>query len=287
MIKIEERIFCSDWDKATFLINYEEQKIKRLLQAELKQLDDPARYTLFEALVHGEYYYSLDQLGGSLLEFGFKEKLSPELLQSKAMCLTLFDISSNTYSTLYCKPSLIQKSIFLDDVAPTHQDLEVHNLKEIINHFVTARTTIVIVLFYVPANHQSPVTPIMPNCGDVYSYCLRFINIKSPISYSELEVGCSHPGLRGNRCVSPGPVSPDRRVLPEGSPAEDLPDRLDRQLRGEAQGALSARPHDVPRAHRSLKKNIVIEFNNKCMKKIFLFHLLIGSLRYLKHSSRR
>lgn len=116
MVKVEERIFCSDWDRATHLIDYEEQKIKRLLQADLKPLDDPARYTLFEALVHGEYYYSLEQLGGSLLEFGFKEKLSRELLQAKAMCLTLFDVANGTYSSLYCKPSVIQKSIFLDDV---------------------------------------------------------------------------------------------------------------------------------------------------------------------------
>ena len=116
MVRVEDKFFCSDWEKAKKIIKQEEEKLVKLIESERKTIDDPARYSLFEGLINSEYYISTDQLGGSLLEFGFKDKLNKSILTAKSMCLMLFDISCNTYTTLYCKPSQLQKTIFLDDV---------------------------------------------------------------------------------------------------------------------------------------------------------------------------
>jgi hypothetical protein len=194
MVRVEERIFCSDWDRATHLIDFEERKIRQLLQAAQKPLDDATRCSLFEALLHGEYCLDLAQLGGSLLEFGFAERLGRDLLTAKAFVLTLVDLAAGSCAALCCKPSVVQKSIFLADVAaPPDQDLEVHSLKEIVSHFVGPRTSMLAVLFHAGRGEQAPATQVPPGAGGRFAFCLRFVNIRSPISYSEPQV-CAEVG---------------------------------------------------------------------------------------------
>lgn len=126
----------------------------------------------------------------------------------------------------------------------------------------------------------------MPSCGDAYSYCLRFVNIKSPISYSELEVlfipqVCAEIGSFLLDLSLKLDAYYQREIKLKTYPTVSISSFVEKLK------ARSPHIHMMYSRVTSLKKNIVIEFNNKSMKKIFVFHLLIGALRYLKHSSYR
>jgi hypothetical protein len=118
MVKVENRIFCSDWERATKVVMFETEKLKKMLYLPgvIKPLDDVGRYTLFEAIANCTFYSTVQELGGSLLDFGFQGKVDPKILGSHGFSLYIYDVTNLTYCQMLCKPSITYKTIFLDDV---------------------------------------------------------------------------------------------------------------------------------------------------------------------------
>lgn len=68
------------------------------------------------------------------------------------------------------------------------QDLEVHNLKEVITQFCQENTSTIAMVFHVNMLNKTPITPVMPGTGKSYSFTLRFLNTRSPLTFSELDI---------------------------------------------------------------------------------------------------
>ena len=116
MMRVEEKIFCSDWQRAEQILSFDDHKIGKLLRTRIKTIDDIGKYTLFESIINTEFDTSLDHVGGSFLEFGFEGKVHEAILESQGFAFHVFDVEQMKYASFYCKPSLTKKTIFLDDV---------------------------------------------------------------------------------------------------------------------------------------------------------------------------
>jgi hypothetical protein len=68
------------------------------------------------------------------------------------------------------------------------KDLEIHNLKEVISEFCEESSSTIALLIHVCIIlTQSPITTVLPSTGKSYIFTLRFLNTKSPLTYSELD----------------------------------------------------------------------------------------------------
>ena len=145
MVRVENQMFCSDWEKAERLVSFERKKIRDLVTSEdnRKPLDTESKQAFYEALLHSPYISANDPGAGSFQEFGFIDKIADTILDSAGFSLLLYDLTHSIYSQLYCKPSLTKKTLFLDD------DVEVHNMKEVISEFCQPSTATVALLFHV------------------------------------------------------------------------------------------------------------------------------------------
>ena|SRR3990167_3226877 len=116
MLRVEEKLFCSDWIKAKETVQYEETKIQSILKKK-GPMDDAAKCVLYEAVCMQDTIQAGAETAESFMEFGFRDKIHPSILDSIGFSLYVYDIDNMTCCQMYCKPSLTKKTILLDDVA--------------------------------------------------------------------------------------------------------------------------------------------------------------------------